>query len=105
MAQGFARVFAGMCLVGLAVVFAGCDKEGGTSGGGGSSPTTAGSGGPAPKVAFVTNGIDPFWDTAVAGARVGAKEFNLNLEIQKPPKGVPDQNRILQALIAKGTQG
>jgi ribose transport system substrate-binding protein len=90
------RIFAGsicaMTLVALAIL-AGCDRG-------------SGAGGSKPRVAYVTNGIDPFWDTAIAGARVGAKEFNLDLEPHKPGQGgVTDQNRILEALIAKRIDG
>src|SRR5688500_17474025 len=61
------------CLLVGCVWVAGCDKDGG------SASTTK-----RPRVAYVTNGIDPFWDTAIAGARVGAKEFNLDVEPHKP---------------------
>ena len=103
MSKRLVRVVAGLCVAGL-LAFSGCDKEGGGTGGGASGGGGGGTPG-GPKVAYVTNGIDPFWDTAVGGARVGAKEFGVELEVQKPAKGVPDQNRILESLIAKGTKG
>jgi ribose transport system substrate-binding protein len=105
-------IIAGVCLSTLLALGGGCDQGGtSTTSGGGAATQGSGGGGPStasserPRVAYITNGIDPFWDTAVAGARVGAKEFNVELEVHKPAKGVPDQNRIVEGLIAKGVQG
>ena len=84
-----------VCLLFATALGAGCD------GGGGSSESAT----KLPRVAYITNGIDPFWDTAVAGARVGAKEFNLEVEAHKPAQGVTDQNRIIESLIAKRIDG
>jgi ribose transport system substrate-binding protein len=85
------RLLPAVCLL-LGAVVAGCD--------GSSTPSTK-----LPRVAYITNGIDPFWDTAIAGARVGAKEFNLEVEPHKPAQGVTDQNRIVESLIAKRIAG
>lgn len=109
MTKNVLMTVAGACLLGL-FSLVGCDQGGDSGGGGGGSAATTqggggGGGGAKPRVAYITNGIDPFWDTAVAGARAGAREFNLELDVQKPAKGVPDQNRILESLLAKGTQG
>ena len=32
------------------------------------------------KLAYVTNGIDPFWTIAAAGVRAGAKEFDVAVQ-------------------------
>ena len=85
-----------VCLSLVAAV--GCDRGDSSSSGGGGATTQAGK---RPRVAYITNGIDPFWDTAIAGAKVGAREFGLELENHKPAQGVTDQNRIVESLIAK----
>ena len=90
-------LLAAVCLMLAGAVGVGCD---GDSGGGASTQAEK-----RPRVAYITNGIDPFWDTAVGGARVGAKEFNLDLEAHKPAQGVTDQNRIIESLIAKRIDG
>ncbi|MFP6583256.1 MAG: substrate-binding domain-containing protein [Candidatus Hydrogenedentota bacterium] len=57
------------------------------------------------KVAYVTNGIDPFWTIAEAGAIAGAKEFDVDVEVLMPPKGLPDQKRMMETLMANGIHG
>ena len=54
-----------------------------------------------PTVAFVTNGIDPFWLIAAAGAKAAAKKANVNVLLRYPPEGVADQNQMIQALIVQ----
>jgi ribose transport system substrate-binding protein len=56
------------------------------------------------KVAYVTNGIDPFWNVAAAGAKAGAKEFNAEVEVLFP-KDLPDQKRMIEGLLARGIDG
>ena len=58
-------------------------------------------------VAYVTNGIDPFWTIAEKGARDAAADpkINVNVEVRMPPKGVEDQKRMVQELLAKGVKG
>lgn len=58
-----------------------------------------------PAFAYVTNGIDPFWDLCAAGVRIAEKEFKINCEVLMPPKGVVDQKRMMEALLAKGIDG
>lgn len=57
-----------------------------------------------PKVAYVTNGIDPFWNVAAAGAKAGAKEFDAEVEVLFP-KDLPDQKRMIEGLLARGIDG
>lgn len=57
------------------------------------------------KVAFVTNGVDPFWNTAVAGVRAAEKEFGVECEVLMPPKGAVDQKRMIEGLLARGVDG
>src|SRR3954469_18793410 len=71
---------------------AGCDRSGGTAA-------------KKPPAAYITNGIAPFWDTAIAGAKVGANEFGLDVEPRKPAQGVTDQNSILESLLTKRIDG
>jgi ribose transport system substrate-binding protein len=54
-----------------------------------------------PTVAFVTNGIDPFWTIACAGAKAAANESNVNVLLMLPPDGVADQNRMVQSLLVQ----
>ena len=53
-------------------------------------------------VAYVTNGVDPFWDLCAAGVRQAEKEFVITCEVHMPTKGLVDQKRIMETLLAKG---
>lgn len=57
------------------------------------------------KIAYVTNGIDPFWNNAAAGVRAGEKEFNIQCEVHMPPKGIVDQKRMIETLLAQNIDG
>ena len=57
------------------------------------------------KIAFVTNGVDPFWNTAAAGVRAAMKEFDIDCEVLMPPKGISDQKRMIEGLLARGIDG
>ncbi|MCA9174796.1 MAG: substrate-binding domain-containing protein [Planctomycetales bacterium] len=52
-------------------------------------------------VAFITNGVDPFWTIAAAGAKAAARELDVNVALRFPPDGVEDQNRMLQTLLVQ----
>ena len=54
-----------------------------------------------PKFIFITNGQNSFWDAARAGCRKAEKDFGITVEFQMPQDG-PDQNRILESILAKG---
>lgn len=60
-----------------------------------------------PTVAYVTNGIASFWDIAEKGARdAGANpKINVKVEVIMPPRGVPDQKRLVEDLLTRGVQG
>ena len=74
--------------------------------GGGDATPGGGSGdGKSLRIAYVTNGVDPFWDVAVAGARAGAKEFDAKVEVHMPQKGIVDQKRMIEGLLARGIDG
>jgi ribose transport system substrate-binding protein len=57
------------------------------------------------RVAYVTNGIDPFWTIAEAGANAGAKEFGVDVEVLMPPKGLVDQKRMVETLLSNSIDG
>lgn len=57
------------------------------------------------RVAYVTNGVDPFWTIAEAGALAGAKAFGVECEVLMPPKGLVDQKRMVESLLANGIDG
>ena len=68
------------------------------------SPKTS-SGGEDATSAYVTNGIDPFWDLCAAGVHQAEKEFGVRCEIHMPTKGLVDQKSIMETLLAKGIKG
>jgi ribose transport system substrate-binding protein len=58
------------------------------------------------RVAFVTNNASDFWKIAEAGVRKAEADFDAECEIQMPPSGTADdQQRIVEALMAKGVSG
>jgi ribose transport system substrate-binding protein len=57
------------------------------------------------ELAYVTNGIDPFWNIAAAGVEQGAKDFGVNCQVLMPPKGVVDQVRMIEAALVNGVDG
>ena len=58
-----------------------------------------------PKVAYVTNGVDPFWVIAESGVQAGATEFDADVEVMMPAEGITDQKRMIEDLITKGIDG
>lgn len=58
-----------------------------------------------PEFAYVTNGIDPFWNNAAAGVRAAEKEFGVRCDVLMPPKGIVDQKRMIETLLAQGVKG
>src|SRR5437868_11597588 len=56
-------------------------------------------------IAYVTNGIDPFWTIAEKGATDAAAKFDINLKVIMPPGGMDDQKRMVEDLLARGVQG
>ena len=95
-----------LCVLSLSLALAGCGKPGEPAGASTSKPSGATEGGTSkPKLAYVTNGIDPFWNTASAGVRAAAKEFDAECEVLMPAKGIVDQNRMIETLLARGVDG
>ncbi|HMJ88278.1 MAG TPA: sugar-binding protein [Candidatus Acidoferrum sp.] len=87
-----------LCLALLAL--SGCNKSDTSSTNG-----SAGMSGKKPKIAYITNGVDPFWNTAAAGVRAAAKEFGVDAEVHMPAKGIVDQKRLVESLLAGGVDG
>lgn len=88
------RRIATLLAVGAFILLGGCGDPGGDGAGDGRI-----------QIAYVTNGVDPYWDVAAAGARAGAKEFGVEVEVLMPQKGMVDQKRMIEGLLARGTDG
>ncbi len=54
-------------------------------------------------VAYVTNGVDPFWNIAKAGCREAEKELNVTCVVKEPANGLDDQKRMLETLMNDDT--
>jgi ribose transport system substrate-binding protein len=98
---------------GLLLALAGCDRgdDGkNASGGPSTGPSTATTkpsaqrSGGKPRVAYVTNGVDPFWTIAAKGANDGAAEFNAEVTVVFP-SNAEDQQRKIQDLLIGGIDG
>lgn len=57
-----------------------------------------------PRLAFVSNGVDPFWSIAAAGVEAGNAEFDASCDMRMP-KDVVDQKSIVEDLLVRGVQG
>jgi ribose transport system substrate-binding protein len=99
-----------MCLT----VVVSCSKEESKpTAGAGAGGATTGASGPEPSgskkpvtVAFVTNNPSDFWQIARAGIRKAESDLGVTCDFQMPPDGTAaDQQRIVEALMAKGVQG
>ena len=64
-------------------------------------------GGKRPLIGFVTNGIDPFWSIAEAGAHAAGKEFDVTVEVKMPPADgrIAQQKRMIEELLTLGASG
>ena len=59
-----------------------------------------------PVVAFVTNNPYEFWTIARRGTEKAAKEFDVKVDFQMPPRGTAaEQRSIVEDLLAKGVKG
>jgi ribose transport system substrate-binding protein len=57
------------------------------------------------RLAYVCNGVDPFWNVAAAGVRAAEKEFGVQCEVLMPPNGIVDQKRMVESLLVRGVDG
>jgi len=85
----------------LLLLSMGCNKPASTDWSG--VPTS--SKGKKPKIVYVTNGVDPFWNVAAAGTRAAAKEFDADCEVLMPTKGIVDQQRLVETALVRGVDG
>jgi ribose transport system substrate-binding protein len=59
-----------------------------------------------PKIVFVTNMVDPFWNVAAAGTRAAAKEFDADCQVEMPAKGsIVEQKRLVETALVRGVDG
>lgn len=85
-------------ILSISIIFSGCNKD--------SSSTTSDAKPEEKKtVSYVTNGIASFWVIAQKGAEKAAEDLDVNVEVRMPPKGVSDQKRMVQELLAQGVDG
>lgn len=90
----------------LAAGLAGCGPKGDKPADPAATPSSQPPGGARKKrFAYVTNGIDPFWTTASAGVRVAMSEFGVDCQVLMPPKGLVDQQRMIEGALATGVDG
>lgn len=59
----------------------------------------------APRFAYVTNGVDPFWNIAESGALKAQDDFEVNVTVLMPAGGADHQKNMLQDLITRGIDG
>jgi len=57
------------------------------------------------RVAYVTNGVDPFWNIAAAGVRAAEADFDIECEVLMPPRGIVDQKRMIETVLSRGVVG
>ncbi len=57
------------------------------------------------RIAFVSNGVDPFWNVCAAGARAKAAELGVDLDVVFPNGTAEDQNQKLEDLLIRGVSG
>lgn len=57
-----------------------------------------------PRIAYVTNGVDPFWDIASKGAKDAAAKFDVELQVIMPKDG-GDQKQKIEDLLVRGIDG
>lgn len=57
-----------------------------------------------PRIAYITNGVDPFWVIAEKGAMDAAAKFNADVQVIMPD-GANDQKQKLEDLLTRGIDG
>jgi len=60
---------------------------------------------PAP-IAFVTNGVDPFWTIAAAGVAAAEAEFGIRCDVREPEGNtINEQQEIVEDLLSRHVEG
>ncbi len=57
------------------------------------------------RVAYVTNGVDPYWTIAETGAKRAGKDLGVEVLVEMPSEGIAHQKQILEDLLTRGVQG
>ncbi|MGK4004533.1 sugar-binding protein [Sorangium sp. So ce1036] len=94
MVKSIGRFIAGAC-VAAALGALGCNSNG-SSGAPGA--------GARPRLAYITNGVAPFWTIAEKGVLDGAKEHNVDVSVVMP-SDVNDQMHRVEDLLIRGVDG
>lgn len=87
---------------GMALLLSACGGGGGSSDNGGGAGPAGGKGG---KFAYVTNGVDPFWNIAEAGAKQAGQDLGAEVTVLMPANGAPEQQNMLEDLVTRGITG
>lgn len=96
MLKSIGRFIVGACVAaGLAAL--GCDNGGAPAAG---APAAGGK----PKLAYITNGVAPFWTIAEKGVIDGAKEYDAEVSVVMP-SDVNDQMHRVEDLLIRGVDG
>lgn len=56
------------------------------------------------RIAFVTNGVDPFWKLAQRGVEIAGADLGVDVSVHMPA-GSSDQKRMLEDLVTSGVDG
>ena len=118
MVNRLSGVFAALFMVMLCGLSA-CDRDnsnssksdGGSGGGGDTAATTQGAAaegtttsGAQPRIAYITNGVDPFWVIAEKGAKDAAAKYNVALTVLMP-NSASDQKQKVEDVLTGGIDG
>jgi ribose transport system substrate-binding protein len=57
-----------------------------------------------PRIAYITNGVDPFWTIAEKGALDAANKYNVEVQVIMP-KDAGDQKQKVEDLLTRGIDG
>lgn len=88
----------------VALLSGGCNNQSGDSGAEGGSDSAGKT--KKPRIVYVTNGVDPFWNIAENGALAAGKEFEAEVEVFMPPTGsIEEQKRFLETKLITGVDG
>ncbi|WP_437339334.1 sugar-binding protein [Sorangium sp. So ce394] len=97
MKKSIGRFIVGVC-VAAALAALGCDNSGAGSAPGASAERAK------PKLAYITNGVAPFWTIAEKGVIDGAKEYDAEVSVVMP-SDVNDQMQRVEDLLIRGVDG